>query len=80
MTTKIDHRTPQAFKLEPEPTKTKAKPTKIEFATEDPEQELATIPVPPEQRISKRQRWGLTERWSTKARQTAARQRARAAP
>ncbi len=59
MTTKSDHRTPQAFKLEPEQTKTKAKLTKIEFATEEPEQELAIIPVPPDGRSSKRPRWGF---------------------
>lgn len=59
MTIKTDHRAPQAFKLEPEPSKTKSKPTKIEFAVEEPEQELATIPVPPEQRLSKRTRWGF---------------------
>ena len=59
MTTKTDHRAPQAFKLEPEPTKTKVKSTKIEFAAEEPEQELATIPVPPEQRLSRRPRWGF---------------------
>jgi putative membrane protein len=59
VTSKTDHRAPQAFKLEPEPTKTKTKPTKIEFATEEPEQELATIPVPPQQRVSMRPRWGF---------------------
>ncbi len=59
MTTKSDHRSPQAFKLEPEQTKTKAKSTKIEFAAEELEQELATIPVPPDARISKRPRWGF---------------------
>ena len=59
MTIKTDHRAPQAFKLDPEPTKSKAKPTKIEFATEEAEQELATIPVPPEQRVSRRPRWGF---------------------
>jgi putative membrane protein len=59
VTTKTDHRAPQAFKLEPEATKTKAKPTKIEFATEEPEQELATIPVPPIERFTKRPSWGF---------------------
>jgi uncharacterized membrane protein YcjF (UPF0283 family) len=59
VTTKSDHRSPQAFKLEPEQTKTKAKSTKIEFAAEELEQELATIPVPPDARISKRPRWGF---------------------
>ena len=59
MTIKTDHRAPQAFKLDPEPTKSKAKPTKIEFATQEAEQELATIPVPPEQRVSRRPRWGF---------------------
>jgi len=59
MTTKTDHRAPQAFKLEPESTKTKAHPTKIEFTAEEPKQELATIPVPPEQRLSMRPRWGF---------------------
>lgn len=59
MTIKTDHRAPQAFKLDPEPMKAKAKATKIEFATEEPEQELATIPVPPEERLSKRPRWGI---------------------
>ncbi len=59
MTTKTDHRAPQAFKLDSEPTKSKARPTKIEFAAEEPEQELATIPVPPEQRAFSRPRWGF---------------------
>ena len=59
MTIKSDHRAPQAFKLDPEPTKTKARPTKIEFAAEEPEQELATIPVPPQQRVAMRPRWGF---------------------
>ena len=59
MTTKTDHRAPQAFKLAPEPTKTKAKQSKIEFAMDEPEQELATIPVPPQQRVSMRPRWGF---------------------
>jgi putative membrane protein len=59
VTTKTDHRAPQAFKLEQDRTKTKAKPTKIEFATEEPEQELATIPVPPIERFTKRLRWGF---------------------
>ena len=59
MTTKTDHRAPQAFKLDPELTKSKAKPTKIEFTAQEPEQELATIPVPPEQRVSRRPRWGF---------------------
>ena len=59
MTTKSDHRAPQAFKLEPDATRTKAKPTKIEFATDEPEKDLATIPVPPDQRILMRPRWGF---------------------
>jgi putative membrane protein len=57
--TKSDHRAPQAFKLEPEPTKTRAKPTKFEFAIEEPDRELAIVPVPPEQRLTKRPRWGF---------------------
>lgn len=59
MNTKTDHRAPQAFKLEPEVTTKKAKPQKIEFAPEEPEQELATVPVPAEQKVSMRPRWGF---------------------
>lgn len=59
MNTKSDHRAPQAFKLEQETTTKKTKPTKIEFAPEEPEQELATIPVPAEQRVAMRPRWGF---------------------
>lgn len=59
MNTKSDHRAPQAFKLEQETTTKKTKPTKIEFAPEVPEQELATIPVPAEQRVAMRPRWGF---------------------
>ncbi len=59
MNTKPDHRAPQAFKLEPNASTKKAKPTKIEFALEESEQELATVPVPAEQRVSMRPRWGF---------------------
>lgn len=59
MNTKSDHRAPQAFKLEQETTTKKTKPTKIEFAPEESEQELATIPVPAEQRVAMRPRWGF---------------------
>ncbi len=59
MNTKSDHRAPQAFKLEQETTTKKTKPTKIEFAPEEPEQELATIPVLAEQRVAMRPRWGF---------------------
>ena len=59
MTAETKHRAPQAFKLEPELAAKKTKPTKIEFAAADPEQELATVPLAAEQKISTRPRWGF---------------------
>lgn len=59
MNNKTDHRAPQAFKLEPEVTTKKAKPTRIEFSADEPEQELATVPVPAEQNVAMRPRWGF---------------------